>query len=53
MKENKVPVKETRNKYMREWRKRNPDKLSVINHRYWEKKAKQAAEKQSYSKEEA
>lgn len=28
-----------KNKYMREWRKRNPEKDKAIKERYWRKKA--------------
>ncbi|WP_373844427.1 hypothetical protein [Clostridium sp.] len=31
--------KEARNKYMREWRAKNKDKVKVIQERYWKKKA--------------
>ena len=30
-----------RNKYMREWRTKNPDKVRATKERYWEKKAAQ------------
>ena len=30
-----------RNKYMREWRAKNPDKVRATKERYWEKKAAQ------------
>lgn len=29
-----------RNAYLREWRKKNKDKVKEINKRYWERKAK-------------
>jgi len=32
---------EARKAYMREWRKRNKEKVRQINARYWEKKAKE------------
>lgn len=36
---------EARRKYVREWRRRNRDKIRAANIRYWNKKAKnQAAE---------
>lgn len=35
-------AKKARNEYLREWRKRNPDKVAAIKARYWEKKAKEA-----------
>lgn len=33
-------AKETRNKYMREWRKNNKDKVKAAQQRYWENKSK-------------
>lgn len=30
------------NAYLREWRKKNPEKAAAIKARYWEKKAKEA-----------
>lgn len=33
-------AKRARNEYMREWRKKNKDKLKVAQERYWEKKNK-------------
>ena len=33
-------ARKKRNEYMREYRKRNPDKIREINARYWENKAK-------------
>lgn len=32
-------AKEARNKYMREWRAKNKDRVKVIQERYWKKKA--------------
>lgn len=32
-------AREIKNKYLREWRKKNPDKVKAANARYWEKKA--------------
>ncbi|NRT88729.1 hypothetical protein DE167_004750 [Clostridium beijerinckii] len=34
-------AKEQRNAYMKEWRKRNKDKVKVAQERYWEKKFKE------------
>lgn len=31
-------AKEARNKYMREWREKNKDKVKLAQERYWEKK---------------
>lgn len=33
-------AKEARNKYMREWREKNKDKVKKAQEKYWEKKAK-------------
>ena len=33
-------AREKKNAYLREWRKRNKDKVKEINKRYWEKKLK-------------
>lgn len=32
-------AREAKNKYLREWRRNNPDKVKAANARYWEKKA--------------
>ncbi|MFL0165254.1 hypothetical protein [Candidatus Clostridium helianthi] len=32
-------VRQTKREYMREWRKRNKDKVRAAQERYWEKKA--------------
>lgn len=32
-------AREERNKYFREWRRKNKDKVKAINKRYWLKKA--------------
>lgn len=32
-----------KNRYMREWRRKNPDKDRAIKERYWQKKAEQEA----------
>lgn len=34
-----MTARDARNAYMREWRKKNPDKVKAANTRYWEKKA--------------
>ena len=34
-------AKEERNRYMRDWRKKNKDKVKLYNQNYWEKKAAQ------------
>ena len=37
-------ILEAKRAYMREWRRKNPDKVREINRRYWEKKAAQMQE---------
>ncbi len=37
-------ARQARNRYVREWRKKNPDKEKRARERYWAKKAKQAAD---------
>lgn len=32
--------KEARRRYMREWRRRNPDKVKMAQKRYWERRAR-------------
>lgn len=39
-------VKAERNKYQREWRANNKDKVKEINRRYWIKRAKKAQMKE-------
>lgn len=39
-------AKEAKNKYKREWRKNNPEKVRAANERYWEKKARRESEQQ-------
>ena len=36
-------ARRARNAYLREWRRKNPDKAKAIKDRYWEKKAREAA----------
>lgn len=38
-------AREAQRAYMREWRKRNPDRVREINKRYWENQAKRVREK--------
>lgn len=33
-------AKEARNKYMREWREKNKDKVKLAQERYWHRKSK-------------
>ena len=35
-------AREARNAYLREWRKKNKDKVKAAKERYWEKKAREA-----------
>lgn len=42
-KEMSESAREARNRYKREWAKKNPDKVKAANRRYWEKKAQEAA----------
>ena len=39
-------AKEAKNKYKREWRKNNPEKVRAANERYWEKIARGESEQQ-------
>lgn len=32
-------VREERNRYAKEWREKNPEKVAAANRRYWERKA--------------
>lgn len=49
MKKNELSkeAKEARNKYHREWRKNNPDKVKKHKKTYWEKKARELAPKEA------
>ena len=40
-------AKEARRKYKRKWNKEHPDKVKEYQARYWQKKAEQAAAKDS------
>ena len=37
-------VREAKRQYMREWRKKNPERVKANNRRYWERKAKELQE---------
>ena len=39
-------AKELRNRYHREWRAKNPEKVRARNKRYWEKKAAKALQEE-------
>lgn len=41
-----INPKEARNAYLREWRKKNKEKVKQYQDRYWEKKAKEMREQQ-------
>ena len=43
-KQNREAARLEKNRYMREYRKRNPEKMREISERYWFKKAQQAEE---------
>lgn len=45
-------AREAQRAYMREWRRRNREKVAANNRRYWERRAQKMAE-QSESKTEA
>lgn len=40
-------AKMERNRYAREWRARNKDRVKEANRRYWEKKAREASQETS------
>lgn len=42
-------AREARNAYMREWRKKNKDKVKAARERHWEKKAREANEQEQQS----
>lgn len=44
MAEMTAAAREAQRVYMREWRKKNPERVREKNKRYWEKKAKQTQE---------
>lgn len=37
-------IQEAKRKYMREWRKNNPDKVKAAQKRYWERRARRKSE---------
>lgn len=37
--DNNRAIKEAKNAYLREWRKKNPDRARAISDRYWKKRA--------------
>ena len=40
-------AKEEQARYMREWRKQNPDKVRKNNHNYWKRKALERQEREN------
>ncbi len=40
-------AREARNRYYREYRAKNPEKVKAIRQRYWERKAKREQEKEA------
>lgn len=46
-------AREARREYEREWRRKNPDKVAAKAARYWEKKAREAAEAKDGNKGKA
>ena len=40
-------IKKAKNEYMKEWRKKNKDKVKAAQERYWEKKIKEQGENNS------
>lgn len=46
-------ARKAQREYLREWRRRNPDRVRAANKRYWEKRAaKLAAEKEAAERED-
>ena len=40
-------ARKAQREYMREWRRKNPEKVRAINKRYWERRAAKLAEKKT------
>ncbi len=49
---NSNAAKIAQREYARQWRRKNPEKVRAINRRYWEKKAAQRKEAESFAKKE-
>ena len=50
--EREEKIRKARNAYMREWRKKNPERAKAINERYWEKRFERyVAEKENCHEE--
>lgn len=45
-------ARELRNEYMREWRRKNPDRVRESKARYWERRAKELEEQEGVDKHE-
>jgi len=39
-------VRQEKNRYAKEWRRKNPDKVAANNRRYWQRKAFERLEKE-------
>jgi len=46
-------IREARNAYAREWRRKNPDKVRATMRRYWERRATREAEQWKEKAQEA
>lgn len=44
-------IKQARNAYMREWRRKNPERAKEISDRYWERRAERLKAEKSTSTE--
>ena len=44
-------AKDERNRYQREWRAKNKDKVRAINARYWAKRARQRKESEDHNEQ--
>lgn len=42
-----MKAREEKNRYMREWRKRNKRKVKTYNERYWERKADERRQREA------
>ena len=44
-------IRKAQNAYLREWRRKNPEKAKAIRDRYWEKKAAEMEARESAERE--
>ena len=44
-------AREAKNRYLREWRKRNPERVRAAEERYWARKAKEEAKESDAEKQ--